>query len=274
VIENGPLRGMIEIRRKILHSEVIQQISLAFNSSRLDFETFVDWLERHVLLKVAFPVDILSPMATYEIQWGNIQRPTHRNTSWDQARFEVCAHKWADISEGGYGVSLLNDCKYGHDIHDNVLRLSLLRGSTMPDPRADLGEHHFIYSLLPHEGSWEFETSMQAYMLNDPIICFRPKEKIQRSLITRPSSLVVCDSSNVIIETIKTAEDGRGLIVRLFESHRIRGVILLKANFKLAQVWRTNLLEQNLTPVDHHDQLIELQINPFEIITLRLLAAT
>jgi alpha-mannosidase len=274
VIENGPLRGTIEIRRKILRSDIIQRISLAFNSSRLDFDTFVDWRERHVLLKVAFPVDILSPMATYEIQWGNIQRPTHRNTSWDQARFEVCAHKWADISEGGYGVSLLNDCKYGHDIHDNVLRLSLLRGSTVPDPRADFGEHHFIYSLLPHEGSWELETSAQAYMLNDPIICYRPKEKNKQSLITHAFSLIVCESSNVIIETIKTAEDGFGLIVRLFESHRKRGVILLKVNFKLAQVWRTNLLEQNLTPVDNHDQLIELQINPFEIVTLRLLAAT
>jgi alpha-mannosidase len=274
VIENGPLRATIETRRQVLNSEIIQRISLAFNSSRIDFDTFVDWRERHVLLKVAIPVDILSPLATYEIQWGNIQRPTHRNTSWDQARFEVCAHKWVDLSEGGYGVSLLNDCKYGHDIHDNILRLSLLRGSTMPDPYADLGEHRFVYSLLPHEGGWETETSSQAYELNDPIICYKPQGKSQTLLNFSSSSLIVCDSPNVIIETIKTAEDGNGLIVRLFENHRKRGAILLKVNIKLAHVWQTNLLEQNLKHIENHDRLIELQINPFEIITLRLITAT
>ena len=115
------------------------------------------------MLKVAFPVDILSPQATYEIQWGNVQRPTHRNTSWDWARFESCAHKWVDLSEGDYGVSLLNDCKYGHDIHDNVMRLTLLRGPTMPDPAADYGEHHFTYSLFPHAGGWDERTQAAAY---------------------------------------------------------------------------------------------------------------
>jgi alpha-mannosidase len=274
VIENGPLRAMVEIQRKILHSEIIQRISLTFNSSRLDFDTFVDWHERHVLLKVAFPVEILAPFATYEIQWGSIQRSTHRNTSWDQARFEVCGHKWVDLSEGGYGVSLLNDCKYGHDIHDNVLRISLLRGSTSPDPQADLGEHHFVYSLLPHAGGWESETSAQAYALNDQIVCYRSQEKKRRSHDSPLSSLIVCDSPNVIIETIKAADDGNGLIVRLFESHRKRGVILLKVGFQLAQSWRTNLLEQNQTPVENKDHFIELQINPFEIITLRLIAET
>ena len=112
VIEAGPLIGIIEIRRRILNSDVVQRISLSYNSTRLNFETTVDWRERHILLKVAFPVDVLSPVATYEIQWGNVERPTHRNTSWDWARFETCAQKWVDLSEGDYGVSLLNDCKY------------------------------------------------------------------------------------------------------------------------------------------------------------------
>ncbi len=133
----------------------VQRISLSHNSPRLDFDTTIDWHERHILLKVAFPVDVLSPQATYEIQWGNVQRPTHRNTSWDWARFETCAQKWVDLSEGDYGVSLLNDCKYGHDIQDNVMRLSLLRSPTMPDPEADQGEHRFAYSLLPHAGGWD-----------------------------------------------------------------------------------------------------------------------
>ena len=154
VIENGPLRAGLEIRRRLLESEIVQRIYLYKGDRRLDFDTWVDWQERNVLLKVAFPVDVLSPEATYDIQWGNIRRPTHRNTSWDWARFEVCAHKWVDMSEGEYGVSLLNDCKYGHDVLDNVIRLTLLRGTTFPDPEADRGEHHFIYSLLPHPGSW------------------------------------------------------------------------------------------------------------------------
>jgi alpha-mannosidase len=274
VVENGPLRAAVEFQRQFLHSRVIQHVSLAYNSSRLDFDTQVDWYERHVLLKVAFPVDILSPVATYEIQWGSIQRPNHRNTSWEQARFEVCAQKWVDLSEGGYGVSLLNDCKYGHDVHNNVLRLSLLRGSTSPDPQADQGAHRFVYSLLPHKDGWEHETSAQAYALNDPLISYRSKVESRKSDISRLPSLVACDSPNVIIETVKAAEDGNGLIVRLYESHRKRGNILLKVGFRLAQAWRTNLLEQNLTSVEIHQQFIQLPIHPFEIITLRLVPAT
>ncbi len=150
LIEAGPLRWTVEVKRKMLNSEITQRISLRHNSPRLDFDTTVDWRERHTMLKVAFPVEVFSPVATYEIQWGNVQRPTHRNTSWDWARFETCAHKWVDLSEGDYGVSLLNDCKYGHDIRDNVIRLTLLRSPTMPDPMADFGEHRFVYSLCPH----------------------------------------------------------------------------------------------------------------------------
>ena len=150
VVEAGPLRAALEVRRRILNSEYVQRISLAYNSPVLDFDTVIDWRERHILLKAAFPVDVLSPVATHEIQWGSIQRPTHRNTSWDWARFETAAQKWVDLSEGDYGVALLNDCKYGHDIHDNVIRISLLRAPTEPDPEADQGEHRFAYSLFPH----------------------------------------------------------------------------------------------------------------------------
>lgn len=276
VIENGSLRATVEFKRQFLHSRVTQRVSLAYNSSRLDFETHVDWHERHVLLKVAFPVDILSPIATYEIQWGSIQRPTHRNTSWDQARFEVCAQKWVDLSEGGYGVSLLNDCKYGHDVHDNVLRLSLLRGSTSPDPQADQGEHRFVYSLLPHRDGWEHETSAQAYALNDPILSYRAmgNEKQVPVPLISPCSLLGASSPNIIIETVKRAEDGNGFIVRLYESQRKRGVISLKTSFRLAQAWHTNLLEQNLSPVETHEHHLQLLARPFEIITLRLVPAT
>jgi len=280
VVEGGPLRATLEIRRRILNSEYVQRISLAHNSPRLDFDTTIQWRERHILLKVAFPVDVLSPQATYEIQWGNIQRPTHRNTSWDWARFEVAAQKWVDLSEGGYGVSLLNDCKYGHDIHGNVIRLSLLRSPTDPDPKADWGEHQFAYSLLPHQGRWDERTIAEAYALNDPLIVRARKgpqtmDKGRRTndqaFVIGPSSFVRVAPPNVVIETIKQAEDGQGWMVRLYESQRRRGRFTLTTAFPLAEAWRTNLLEQNQERLDCADNRLTAYTKPYQILTLRLL---
>ncbi|MDY7076201.1 MAG: glycoside hydrolase family 38 C-terminal domain-containing protein, partial [Chloroflexota bacterium] len=219
----------------------------------------------------------LSPVATYEIQWGNVERPTHRNTSWDWARFETCAQKWADLSEGGYGVSLLNDCKYGHDIQGNVIRLSLLRSPTMPDPEADQGEHRFIYSLLPHAGKWDEATIAAAYALNDPlIVAERSKDGDTKTIQPASSelqSLISADRPNVVIETIKQAEDGNGVILRLYESQRQRGEVTLKAGFTLAGVWRTNLLEENQVALVPEGNSVRLTIRPYEIVTLRLTLA-
>jgi alpha-mannosidase len=275
VVESGPLRATLEVRRRVLDSEVVQRISLAYNSPRLDFATTVHWRERHIMLKVAFPVDILSPVATYEIQWGNVQRPTHRNTSWDWARFETCAQKWVDLSEGGYGVSLLNDCKYGHDVQQNVIRLTLLRSPADPDREADLGEHRFTYSLLPHEGGWNALTVSQAYALNDPPLVWARDGGRSDSVLpaTGHSSFVRVDQPNVVIETIKQAEDGRGLIVRLYESQRRRGPFVLTAGFPLGAAWRTNLLEEDQEPLDTEGHSLRYHIRPYQILTLRLLPA-
>jgi alpha-mannosidase len=272
VIEYGELRQTIEIKRKILNSEYTQRISLNHNSPRLDFDTHVQWNERHILLKVAFPVNVLAPLATYEIQWGNVQRSTHHNTSWDWARFETCAHKWVDLSEGNYGVSLLNDCKYGHDIHDHVIRLTLLRSPTMPDPTADFGEHQFKYSLYPHASSWNEETQREAYLLNDPIIVYRSKVKgrTSESLISSLQSLLSASSPNVIIETVKRAEDGNGIIVRLYESQRKRGPVQLHAGFSVESAWETNLLEENESALRVENDSIQLDLRPYQIMTIRL----
>ncbi|HVU66056.1 MAG TPA: alpha-mannosidase [Ktedonobacteraceae bacterium] len=276
VLEAGPLRATLEIERQILHSRYTQRISLAYNSPRLDFETDIDWRERHILLKVAFPVDILSPVATYEIQWGNVQRPTHRNTSWDWARFETCAQKWVDLGEGDYGISVLNDCKYGHDIRDNVIRISLLRSPTSPDPLADQGQHTFTYSLLPHTGTWDERTIGSAYMLNDPLIVHTAASlDEQREGEQEPlASLVAAGQPNIVIETVKQAEDGQGLIVRFYESQRRRGLITLTTSFPLQAAWRTNLLEQNESELAATDRQITLPVRPYEIVTLRLVPAT
>ena len=272
MIESGELRQTIEIKRKILNSEYTQCISLNHNSPRLDFDTHIQWNERHILLKVAFPVDVLAPLATYEIQWGNVQRSTHHNTSWDWARFETCAHKWVDLSEGNYGVSLLNDCKYGHDIHDHVIRLTLLRSPTMPDPTADFGEHQFKYSLYPHAGSWSEETQREAYLLNDPIIVYRSKVQGEkpRGRISNLDSLISISSPNVIIETVKRAEDGNGIIVRLYESRRQRGPVQLRAGFSVESAWETNLLEENESALRVENDSIQLDLRPYQIMTIRL----
>ncbi len=275
LVESGPLRQTIEIIRRIVDSTCTQRISISNNSKQIDFDTTINWRERFKLLKVAFPVNILNSVATYEIQWGNVQRNTHRNTSWDWARFETCAHKWVDLSEGNYGVSLLNDCKYGHDIHDNVIRLSLLRGPTVPDPQADLGVHQFKYSLLPHINSWGQQTQAAAYALNDPVIVFmnpnshevKPTANEQLNL---NQALFSADCPNVVIETIKRAEDGNGLIVRLYESHRKRGRVILKSFINIHSAFETNLLEENEHACEIIDFKIHLDIKPYEIKTIRV----
>ena len=266
------------MKRRILSSEYTQRISLERASFRVDFDTVIDWRERHVLLKAAFPVNILSPVATHEIQWGHVQRPTHHNTSWDWARFETCAQKWVDLSEDDYGVSLLNDCKYGHNIRDNVIRISLLRGSTNPDPEADLGEHRFSYRLLAHTERAGMETMSEAYGLNDPLIVVLNGSKSQSG----PSeiqpgkaspSFIQTDPPSVVIETIKAAEDGRGLIVRMYESLRRRGNVTLTAEFAIAEAWRTNLLEEDGQALEITKDGIVYSIRPFEIATIRIIPA-
>ena len=270
MVEYGELRQTIEIRRKIQNSEYTQRISLSHNSPRLDFDTWINWQERHILLKVAFPVEVLAPQATYEIQYGNVTRATHRNTSWDWARFETCAHKWVDLSEGSYGVSLLNDCKYGHDIHNNVIRLTLLRSPNKPDPVADYGEHQFKYSLYPHTGLWNEDTQREAYLLNDPIIVYQPAVVNRQSLTTKLWSLATCDSPNVIIETVKRAEDDDGIIVRLYESHRKRGRVHIRFGCAIDSAWVTNLLEENEFALVVDNDLIRLDIKPYQIVTMRI----
>lgn len=270
VAESGPLRATLEIKRKIMSSSYTQRISLSYNSPQIDVDTIIDWRERHVFLKVAFPVDVLSPVATHEIQWGNVERPTHRNTSWDWARFETCAHKWVDLSEGNYGVSVLNDCKYGHDILGNVIRISLLRAPTQPDPEADQGEHRFAYSLLPHSGRWNAQTIAAAYALNDPLLVVKgPGGAASRQAY----GLLSVDEPNVVIETVKRAEDGNGVIVRLYDSQRYRGPVRLTAGFALAAAWRTNLLEENKEALAVDGRQVTFSVKPYQIVTLRLVPA-
>lgn len=272
VIEEGPVRVTVEVKRSYMTSRITQRISLWRTSPRIDVATEIEWHEHQTVLKAAFPVDINSAQATYEIQFGSVQRPTHRNTSWDLARFEVCAHRWVDLGENGYGVSLLNDSKYGHDIHDNVLRLTLLKSGISPDPDADQGLHRFTYSLLPHQGDWrDAEVVRRAYELNVPIVCV-PGQTRNAAEHTRGTeqSFLRSDCEHVVVETVKPAEDGDGLIVRLYEAHnrRGRGAITFAAPIVAAE--ECNLLEEPKEAAAYQGNTLSFQVRPFEIKTFRV----
>jgi alpha-mannosidase len=273
VVEQGPLRAGLKLEWLYQgRTRITQYLYLYADLRRIDFVTEVDWQERQTLLKVAFPVEVLNGRATAEIQFGNLERPTHRNTSWDKAKFETCAHKWVDLSEGDYGVALLNDCKYGYDIQGSTMRLTLLRGPVSPDPKGDLGLHQFTYSLLPHAGDWfEGEVHRAAYELNNPLLAL-VKAAGPASQAARPEqdfSLVQVEPSNVVVETVKRAEDSAGLVVRLYECANRRGPFSLKFPFPVRSAAGVNLLEeeQAAVQIDGDGQTIQGFIRPFEIKT-------
>jgi len=269
VVEAGPVRGAIRFVRSFGKSRIIQTVRLTTGSARLDFVTEVDWQETDQMLKVAFPVAINSPRATYEIQYGHVERPTHFNTSWDLARFEVCAQKWADLSEGDYGVALLNDCKYGHDTQGNTLCLTLLRSPKAPDPNADMGTHLFTYALLPHGGDFrEGEVVDHAYALNaPPRACALTGNKSGTLPIER--SFFSVDNAAVFIEAVKRAEKEEAIIVRLYEAHNTRGTVMLTAVLPVKRAWLTDLMETNIVELALSDGEVTLPIHPFEIVTVK-----
>ena len=217
------------------------------------------------MLKAAFPVDILSSEAKYEIQWGHVSRPTHRNTSWDWAKFECPAQKWVDLSEGDYGVSLLNDCKYGHDITDGLVRVTLLRSPTMPDPEADQGEHLFTYALYPHGGPLQTATVRESYFLNYPVISSRGEGKAAEAV-----SLVRIEPEELIVETVKPAEAGAGWVVRYYESQRTRGTAELRFGTEVARVQETDLLEESGNALAVDGNRVASAYTPFAIRTLKI----
>lgn len=253
-------------------SIITQHLTVYAQHPRIDFATHVLWRQRHQLLKVAFPVDIRATEATYEIQFGHLRRPTHQNTSWDIARFEGCAQRFVDLSEHDYGVALLNDCKYGHDIHDGVIRLTCLRGTTAPDATADLGEHHFTYSLLPHQGSFQQAGVIQAAAeLNTPLIA----REVPPTRGPLPASFapIRCSNPAVILDTIKPAEDGNGTIVRLYEAFGSHATATLQFAAAPASVSVTDILEQPMvcdTGLQHRDTEVSLRLRPFQVVSLRI----
>jgi len=267
VVETGPLRGGLKQQYKFLSSQILQYLYIYDEIPRIDFITEIDWRQHQTLLKTAFPLNLHSSRATYEIPFGVIERPAHWNTDWDKARFEVAAQKWADLSEGDYGVSLLNDCKYGYDVKDNVMRLTLIKSGIDPDPAADIGLHRFSYALYPHFGDWRIGgTVRMAYEFNYPLM-FYPLAGHPQAGPDDGYSFVTPSAENLVVETVKKAEDRPGLIVRVYETYNQRGNASLIFAEKIKKAVTCNGLEEEQGPVKFHDHTLEFYIKPFQLRT-------
>ena len=250
-------------------SNLTQDIIITAGSKRIDFKTWVDWYQSDQMLRTSFPVDILATEATCDIQFGSIKRPTHKNTSWDWAKYEICAHKWVDISQRDYGVALLNDCKYGYKVFDNVLDLNLLRSTNYPGIKIDHGYHEFTYSLLPHFGDHISGGVIQeGYNLNVPLSVLPIEDKQSGS--ETAYSFVQIDKENIIVETIKKAEDADGYIVRLYESHGAAAKVRLEFSHSCNIISEVDLLEENPKQLVVNDNSVVVEFKPYEIKTLLL----
>lgn len=258
----------IKITRPYLSSKIEQTVWFTDGGDTIDFETVADWHEHHTMVKAAFPVDINSDKATYEIQFGTVERPTHTNTSWDKTKFEVCAQKYADLSEGGYGVAILNDCKYGHDIHDGVIQLSLFKSPTDPWPDADQGKIEFTYSLMPHAGTFaESDVQRAAYYLNYPMRAIATSGAY--SELPESFSLVSIDRNNVICETVKEADDTTDTVIRLYESKNMKCSATVKVGFPFKKCFLTDLLEREIEELPTENGAVIVPFGGFEIKTLK-----
>lgn len=270
VIENGEVRMVVEFECGFLDSTVTQQVCLYHQIPRIDFRTKADWKTHHVILKTHFPVDVNTTRASYEIQFGNVERETTNNYSWDTAKFEACGHKWADLSENSSGISLLNDCKYGYGIKKGDMSLTLIKSGTYPNEDADIGEHEFTYSIYPHAGRWqEAKTVEMAYNLNVPMLAKRTGR--QEGCGGEYESFLKCSQESCFVEGIKKAEDGNGVIVRMYENKNNRVRAQIQTAYPIAHVYECNLLEENEEELTAGKNCFETVFKPYEIKTFRLI---
>ncbi|KAM4747060.1 alpha-mannosidase 2C1 isoform 2-T3 [Rhinophrynus dorsalis] len=270
ITSSGGLRGAVTLSVQISEkSTIVQEIILDASCPYIRFNTKVVWNEAHKFLKVEFPAKVHSSNATFEIQFGHLQRPTHRNTSWDWARYEVWAHRWMDLSEHGFGVAMLNDCKYGCSVLGNLMSLSLLRAPKSPDASADMGLHEFSYALMPHLGSFqEAEVIQRAYSFCNPLLtteCAATQRKAW--------SAFTVVSPAVILETVKLAENHPdSLVLRLYESYGSSVDTWLRTSVPVKEVFICDLLERPYSnqTVQMVEQGVQLSFTPFKVLTLLL----
>ena len=259
VLEEGPHRAALRVTRSFRSSTITQDIRLWSNSPRLDFKTTIDWHDRRWLVKARFPVAVRSARASFETAFGIIERATHRNTTWDTARFEVAAHRFIDLSEPGYGVALLNDGKYGHDVLGSELGISLLRSPIYPDPLADEGTQTFTYSLLPHADSLEkSDVLMEAEDLNRPLVARRVKTGGDSQW-----QAIALEGLTLGLGSLKVLEDGGGLVLRAYEPFGARGQITVRP----PDGW---ICDAELDLLENAEGPAEYVFGPFQVHSWRL----
>src|ERR1051325_2407174 len=269
LVENDPLRETVRVTRTWQNSKFVQDITLYASADQVKITNDIDWHEKHTLLKVAFPLAASSNFATYEIPYGTIDRPTTRNNSWEKARFEVAALRWADVGDGKHGLSLINQTKYGYDAEGNVLRLSLLRSPVSPDPNADQGHHHFTYSLYPHAGDWKQAlTERRGYEYNYGLTA-RQVYSHDGSLPLEYSYLTVTPE-NVVLTAMKKAEDSDALILRVVEWGGKSGNVRINLPPGATSATVTNLMEKpEGAAIKIVNNSVTVPIHPFEILSVR-----
>jgi alpha-mannosidase len=261
VVTSSPLRAEIRFERAVGEaSRMTQVVRLDAGSRRLEFHTTVDWHEDHVFLKVCFPLAVRAPNATYEMPFGYTERPTHYSTSFDRARYEVPGHRFADLSEHGFGAAVLTDSKYGYSCYGGDLRISLLRSPKSPDPEADMGRHEFAYALVPHAGGWR-EAGIVA-----EAACFN--SAIRWTDVAATSSFASVDDPNVVLDTIKRAEDSDALVLRLYEAHGARGTARVKLATAFTSARRANVLEDEGEELEVDGDTIVLPYRPHLVATV------
>jgi len=264
-LPSGEVRQGIRFKMTIGNSQIEQRVYLTRNSKRLDFNTRVDWHESHKMLRVAFPVNVFSEQASFDIQYGFLKRNTHRNTSWDMAKFEVVAHRYADLSGRDYGVALLNDCKYGYKVLHNFIDLNLLRSPTYPDPDADRGRHEFTFSLLPHTGDLiHSDVIPNAAGLNQGLLVFKGYKTESKTLPLR------VEGDGLSLEVVKKAEKENNRILRIIETKGRHSQGRLIIHKKQALLVETGLMEWDEQKTHECSKPIELSLKPFEIMTFKL----
>jgi alpha-mannosidase len=264
------MRGAIRVTRHWQHSKFVQEIMLDAGSDQAVVVNDVDWHETHVLLKAAFALSATSPFATYEIPYGTIERPTTRNNSWEKARFEVPAQRWADLGDAQHGFSLINDCKYGYDGVGNLLRLTLLRSPVWPDPNADRGRQHFSYALYPHAGDWkEAMTVRHGFDFNYPLHGVQVES--HAGSLPAEHSFVAVTPDDVVLTAMKKAEDSHALIFHLYEWAGKSGNIDLHVPPGATGAVETNLMEKpEGAPLSVAGDRVTVPFRPYEIVAVRV----
>ena len=269
LIESGPLRADIRVTRTWQSSKFVQDIILYSGLDEVNVVNDIDWHETHVLLKAAFDLASSGPMATYEIPYGTIQRPTTRNNSWEDAKFEVPAIRWADLGDGEHGFSLINESKYGYDAVSHTLRISLLRSPTDPDPNADRGHHHFSYALYPHAGNWKQAlTVRRGYEYNYKLRAVQVDA--HAGTLPLSHSFIALDNHNVVLTAVKKAEDRNALIIRFYEWAGDDGAVRIQIPNGATTARLANLMEQpEGTPLTIEDgDVIIVPTHPYQIVTV------